>query len=195
MATRLVLFSIISVDKSDRSHRPRAPTRYSGFRQTSKPFSRFGFRMRDPLIYPVLPVEPVPPSTCLRSYRSRTRCIVHWARALTRSWKWKLDLLVLLMTFRFLGYLASSYIRRRKSRFQKLETEFIGVFSGKFSPVGPNSPSNKINKIPSRRKAERSKASSSGERSFWSILRMARHVWSVWKRAEAHNIGHESHRD
>jgi hypothetical protein len=38
-----------------------------------------------------------------------------------------------------------------KVPFSKLETDFIGVFCGKFVPVILKSPSNKIDKIPSRK--------------------------------------------
>ncbi len=58
--------------------------------------------MRDPLIYPALPGEPVPAEQLWPFIPLADE--VHWAREHTRSPKRQLELLVMLKTFRFLGY-------------------------------------------------------------------------------------------
>ena len=58
--------------------------------------------MRDPLIYPVLPVEPISAEQ-LSTFRPLAD-EVQWARKHTRSPRRQLELLVLLKAFQFLGY-------------------------------------------------------------------------------------------
>jgi Domain of unknown function (DUF4158) len=61
--------------------------------------------MHDPLIYPVLPAEPVSPEQA--HHFSPLLDEVRWARSKTRSPERQLEVLVLLNTFQFLGYFAA----------------------------------------------------------------------------------------
>ena len=58
--------------------------------------------MRDPLIYPNLPAEPVPPDQLGRFIPNPDE--IRWASSCTRSPARQLELVVLLKTFQFLGY-------------------------------------------------------------------------------------------
>jgi hypothetical protein len=60
--------------------------------------------MRDPLIYPALPGEPIPAEKLSPFIPLADE--VHWAREHTRSPRRQLELLVMLKTFRYLGYFA-----------------------------------------------------------------------------------------
>lgn len=50
---------------------------------------------------------------------------------------------------------ASSYMSRRKSRFQKWDTEFISIFRGHFDSTRQKDPSSRISEIPSSKHSKR----------------------------------------